>query len=245
MFIAYFDDSGHSINSPVLTVAGVVAKASKWESFEEKWAKRLRRAKVPMFHMTDYESGKQDFTGWGHRKRMAFIVDLAAIVKNTIECGVGASVLMEDWQTVMPKNFVDADFVARRGPYSLLFQICLEKIEEVVKVPASETIACVFDENNFVRGAIAEHYRDVKKGQKLENTFGALVFDNKANLLPLQAADMVAYEAYKHVTNQIVQGGKRAERKLHANLWSSKRVFSFWLDQAGMRRYIEEAKSEH
>src|ERR1017187_4133979 len=43
---------------------------------------------------------------------------------------------------------------------------------------------------------------------EIETYIGSLTFDNKANLIPLQAADILAYEAMKNADNLVLQNGK-------------------------------------
>src|SRR5688572_11949778 len=133
-FIAYFDDSGHTSDSPVISVAAVAAKAVAWQRFNEKWSKRLRRVRIFSFHMTDYESRRKEFEGWDEDKRLALITDLSSILKNSVECGVGATVIMKDWLAVMPDQFERPKFIAERGPYPLLFQVCVEHIIAKLKI---------------------------------------------------------------------------------------------------------------
>jgi hypothetical protein len=151
--------------------------------------------------MTDYECRQQEFAGWANEKRIAFIHDLTAILKNTVRCGVAASMAMEDWLAIMPPSFERPEFVAKNGAYQFLFQLCVEALVKHGK--PSEPIACVFDDNQFVRGALAEHFEDFKRELQLEETLVSLNFGNKLKFLPVQAADLVAYESYKHVKTKL------------------------------------------
>ena len=238
-FIAYFDDGGHTSDSPVISVAAVVAKTAAWELFDAKWSKRLRRAGISSFHMTDYESRKKGFNGWDEHKRLALITDLAAILKNSITWGVGATVTMKDWLAVMPEQFERPDFIAKRGPYPLLFQLCVEHILPNVKLNSSQKLACVFDKNHFIRGSLEEHYRDVLKAHPYSTQLGALTFDTADRAAPLQAADILAYEGHKHIKNQVVENGQRPERKLHAMLRKSERIQYFTLTEQSLREYCD------
>ena len=123
MFAAYFDDSGDPSSTQVLSVGGILSRVKDWELFDEKWSKRLRRNRVSIMHMKHYEHGIKDFAGWDKDKRIAFMQDLCAILKNSSKCGVAATVKMEDWLSVMPGNFERPDFVSRQGAYQFLFQL--------------------------------------------------------------------------------------------------------------------------
>lgn len=64
MFIAYFDGSGKLEDSKVLSMAGLVAPAKDWETFELKWQRILRRNRVSVMHMTDFNAREGEFKGW-------------------------------------------------------------------------------------------------------------------------------------------------------------------------------------
>lgn len=246
MFVAYFDDGGHTSDSSVLSVAAVAAKSTTWERFNEKWSKRLRRAGTSPFHMTDFENRKKGFEGWGEDKRLALITDLAAILKNSVECGIGATVVMKDWLVVMPEQFERPDFISKRGPYPLLFQACIEHILSKVKLNSPETLTCVYDRNLFIRSSLEEHYRNVLNSHPYSAKLGALTFDSADKAMPLQAADILAYEGHKHMRNQVVENGQRPERKLHAMLRKSDRIEYLTLTQQSLRDYcnaIRESES--
>jgi hypothetical protein len=98
MFIAYFDESGHPADSSLLTVAALVAPEKAWTAFEGKWRRILRRYHVTVFHMTDYENRQGEFAGWNIDKRIAFVSDFAAIIKNAIIYGVADSMPMPSWK---------------------------------------------------------------------------------------------------------------------------------------------------
>jgi len=236
-FIAYFDDGGHTSDSPVISVAAVAAKTAAWERFDSKWCKRLRRARISSFHMTDFENRKKWFHGWDEDKRLALITDLAAILKNSIARGVGVTVTMKDWLAVMPEQFERPDFIAKRGPYPLLFQLCIEHILSTEKLHSSHKLDCVFDKNQFILGSLTEHYRDVLSAHPYSAQLGTLTFDTADSATPLQAADILAYEGHKHLKNQVLEDGRRPERRLRAVLRKSERIQYFTLTEQSLRDY--------
>ena len=62
-FSAYFDASGTK-RSPILTVAGFVGRASKWERFNREWNEILVREGVGFMHMTEFVSSRSEFSSW-------------------------------------------------------------------------------------------------------------------------------------------------------------------------------------
>ena len=66
-------------------------------------------------------------------------------------------------------------------------------------------------------------------------------------LKPLQAADVVAYEIFKHVENQILDGGQRHPRRLSAlDLFrrQDERYVTFW-NKDRLIHWLAECDREH
>lgn len=216
-----------------------IINASRRRGVCQQPARQLRRFGVSAFHMTDYECRRGEFAGWDNDRRVAFITNLGAIIKNTVSCGAAGGVVMKDWLAVMPDQFERPDFIAKRGPYPLLFQMCVEQALKTIKLDPSETLACVHDNNRFICGALLEHYQAVLKIEPYSTQLGALTFDRADRIQPLQAADILAYESHKYLRNFLVDGGIREERKLHAMLMKSERIKSFFLTQEGLHAYCD------
>jgi hypothetical protein len=225
MFIAYFDESGHPADCSLLTVAALVAPEKAWAAFEGKWRRILRRYRVTVFHMTDYENRQGEFAGWDIDKRIAFISDLAAIIKNTIVYGVAASIPMPFWKDSIGAFLSDERSKrTRQVPYIHLLGSCIEDIEEFVKLPKGETIACVFDQNDFIRHIVGLFYNGLVAVRGWKDVFGSLTFGDRSQVIPLQAADMMAYEAWKYAQHWDEFPSGRSRRKLLRNLSATNRL---------------------
>ncbi len=223
VFIAYLDESGGPDQS-VFTVAGFVATEKAWSRFVAEWKKVLSEFGVQALHMTDFENRRGEFANdWSDEKRIEFISALAWIVTDTVELGVSSSVLLRDFENVF--------FATKRGrgtmraAYRLSFQTCLEEIATHIPPAKGELIPCVCEENNSVRGvAVERHFIALKQSRGWREIFGTISFAPKRNRIPLQSADMLAYETFKHVTNQYVSGPLRPSRKLIQALGQSQRL---------------------
>ena len=75
--------------------------------------------------------------------RLSLIVDLSAIVTNSINLGVAHSLVVQDWNAVMDQRW-EIESERKRATYVLLLQTCLEQIAVRIKLPKGEQIACVF-----------------------------------------------------------------------------------------------------
>jgi hypothetical protein len=83
-------------------------------------------------------------------------------------------------------------------------QSCLEDLVEFGDtLPSGEKIACIFDENKLVAGkkpeclgAAVNHYSDLKNARGWDRLAG-IIFENKREFVPLQAADMLAMKVIR------------------------------------------------
>jgi hypothetical protein len=70
---AYFDESGtHGEESPVITIAGFIASADQWSSYERDLSQLLADYEVKVFHARKIRTSKGDFKGWPTTKRSRF-----------------------------------------------------------------------------------------------------------------------------------------------------------------------------
>ncbi|MBU6479065.1 MAG: DUF3800 domain-containing protein [Nitrospirae bacterium] len=223
MYIAFFDESGNPSDKEVVTLAGFVAPAKKWEKFESSWKRILRRHKVPFFHLTDYNRRKPPYDNWSEDNRISFTSDLAAITKNAIILGSAHSVVVKDWNEVVVPFFATKK-LKRRSWYVFLQQGVLEDIVKYVKLPRGEQISCVFDRNHDMDSRAIEHYNELIKHRGWGEIFKDISFEDKTRFVPLQAADMLAGLARQRVEEKVVQGSFDQEGKLLANLCANSQI---------------------
>jgi hypothetical protein len=80
----------------------------------------------------------------------------------------------------------------------------------------------------------------LEMGTSLQDCLGGITFLPKTSSRALQAADIIAYESFKHTTNQFVRSDPLPIRKLFSALASSKLMSGFYFD----RNDLLEAKDE-
>lgn len=238
---AYMDESG-GLDRPVITVSAVVANAKQWARLERKWLGVLRREGVSVFRMSLFENRRGEFEGWPDNRRFSFIYDLSQIIIDNVALGVATCTATEDYLAVMAPAMIAGDD-PKTDPYRYLLQCCLEEIHRFLRIPATERIACVFERSDGHRGAaLADSYdRLLSTRIGLRSIFGPKIeFRAKTDphATPLQVADLLAYEGYKHVTNQYVLGGERAPRKLLLRLLETRKFTVGWHDRAMLTRLL-------
>jgi len=246
--IAYFDESGKPEDKPVVSLAAFVATDLKWRRFDVRWMTALRTykaaihktAKIPWFHMTDYESpNAKPYGQWSKQKRIGLASSLADITKDAITFGTVHSLVVSDWNEIIVPR-LENTYKQKRGWYIFLLQGLLEDIANFVRVPRYETIACVFDENKEIAGAAKLHYAGLKSSKNWSQIFGSSSYDSSPLFPGLQAADMLAFEGRRAVKNKVLDSGERPISKLLENLSSRKQITVARYTRDGLVKFHDE-----
>ena len=98
----YGDESGTTEGKRVATVAGYLAQIGEWRGFERDWSKVLKRYHIELMHRSDLESFYGAFVGWNGIRRTALLSELQPIIKSHTKVAIGAAVIKQDWEEVMP-----------------------------------------------------------------------------------------------------------------------------------------------
>ena len=232
MLQAYFDES---YGPKVFTLAGLVSSAASWGRFSREWNSTLRRFGIEgRFHMNEFESGRGDFTGWATTRKVALARELARLIRGHAQLLVGVSVLVEDFARVYPIDPMNP----RDNPltvYEYCMQSCLERIATAMQTGRHE-IDLFFDRNRQHQTTATHFQYILAKTHDWDHVFGSMTFASSHQHVPLQAADVVAYENYKQVLNQFVDGGRIPPRKLHEALRKHPRTFFGYFDGPTLER---------
>src|SRR5262249_52278898 len=101
-------------------------------------------------------------------------------------------------------------------PYSCCFHWLIALVIERVRFPyPGWRLGCIHEDNDYKRDAV-DAWDWVKATQDIASRLGTLAFATKADCVPLQAADVLAWESQKALADP-----KRPERKSFAALKSN------------------------
>jgi hypothetical protein len=213
MLTAYFDETGHEAD-PVLNFAGMagfVAPHGRWLNFENQWRDTLKNAGLnDPFHMKEFAHSAGQFKSWKGKedKRRLLLGRLIEIIRETKATPIGAAVFLRDFESLTPVQ--RSHF---RGPYYLCFQTVTRgaAIEAVFEDPA-EKVAMVYAFNeeygtaNAHNGAEALWHlmkKHVTLDCNMNERMGSYASSTPAKMMPLQAADLFAYELCHEFENRI------------------------------------------
>jgi len=212
------DETGHSDdpNFHFSGMAGFVAPADQWKIFEPRWQAILDRfgLKEP-FHMKDFAHFQGQFKkGWkdNEAKRRDLFGQLLREILGLKPIPVGAIVSVEAFN-----GLTKCQQDSFKNPYHVTFQICTKGAAVLAAFLDNEKVAMVYSYNQEF-GAIPskDTYSVDQAGdaEKLWHTMqqitdhgkwmGSYASSTPAEMVPLQAADVFAYELAKEFENILV-----------------------------------------
>jgi hypothetical protein len=192
LFEAYFDDSGTDAGSPAVTCAGYVALRKYWRALDSHWKHALKSYHLKYFRMSEFAQRTGQFKGWNEEKRRRALNLFMDIIREHVEQGLVASVYKSDYDSLV------ADEIKKEvgGSFALCANLSFAEAELFITGQRKRKhVRYVFENGTLNIGQIAEGFRRAYRDPyALE--WRSLDFMPKV-WRPLQAADMIAYEACK------------------------------------------------
>ena len=225
MLVSYFDESGTHETSTSLAVGGFIAPEPQWRKFEKDWRRALREEGLSYTHMNELENLKGPFADWDRSRMQRFQRRLLDVIKDHATHGDAATMRSADYEKLVLAD-PDPELPKKVGT---MYERCAAKSMELSykwaldKYP-KQRIHFVFEKGQRVGALTAWFDRERRQYPLLD----PLEFADKKEILPLQAADIFAYEAWKHVQNQYVpsqpnRGTRKSlealKRLIHIHLW--------------------------
>lgn len=224
MLKLFLDDAGSqdNLDKPIFAVGGYVAPAEVWDSFTLAWQSVLDDLGASSYHATDCEPGSN---GFGHRKFATWNIDRLLELKrrlapltHQLSAGAGRGLVVpeHDSQLLHDRDFVNRIDGARKYlPLFLVLEAALDWVaSEWPDRPQGEKIAVIFE--GGTKGlALA---RSMFKKLREQMTWAKEVYTDtlgsaSKDFPPMQAADMLAFEAYKNLEGMLLNP-PRPERKI-------------------------------
>ena len=210
MLTAYFDESGTEQRSPYYVVAGYVGKDEQWARFSDEWRGVLSRYGIDFFHMTDFENRQKQFRSLKKDERQCMLNSLTTFMRLRTLAAFPGVVLKSDYDEAIPA--AHREEIGR--PYHICASICMKSLGQwAEKHGHQEPITYVFEKGAEHSGDVLEAHTKALKDPKMRSKFrlGELRFADKREAIPLQAADILAYEVWKDTCNK-ASGSPRSER---------------------------------
>jgi hypothetical protein len=190
-FIGYFDDGGHPDNEEVVLVAGWIGTEEQWSLFEKEWKKALADAGIPEergFHATDFESPRcKDYSGWTKHQKDCFRDRLINLACTRTRMSFATLIPMYDYKMVNEEVALE-ECIGK--PYAVAGRIIGKQLNEwrAEYNKTNVSIVTVFENGTKHKGDLMDLLA--------RDGFDPPVFREKQAAVPLQAADLLAWEYF-------------------------------------------------
>ena len=186
MYTAFYDDSGSAAESLAVVVGGFVALDTQWVEFTRNWNDSLRRFGISRLHMREFAHSIGEFSQFRNDRsgREWFLNQLLGHIRLRVTYSNAHAVLMSDYHAVNGTYALDYGF----PPYALAGRTCIARINLWAEKCGigKGNIRHVFEAGSAGSGKL---FDSVLRDHKTQITFKP-----KSECVPLQAADLFAYE---------------------------------------------------
>jgi hypothetical protein len=191
-YTAYFDDSGHPEDQDFLLVGGFVSTEEQWFLFGREWRGVLDRYGIAAFHMTDFERSKK----WTRCEKDTILLQLTSLIRARVQYCVVHGMSMNDYREVNNVHALE-QFVGK--PFALVARSVMAGINKWKRAGLNrDNVLTILEDGTLHRG----DFMDAMARDGLP----CPTFAKKAEgLVPLQAADWLAWEAFQAMKTNIVR----------------------------------------
>jgi len=254
MIQAYMDDSGTHAKAPICTLGGYFGGVGRWKEFERRWQSVLDRYHVKDFHAKRFwaktPTGERvdDYKGWSDEKADLFLKELLKTIERSTIYPFVSGVVAEEWKKIelaQRRLFTGATRSHPTGAPTrsifLAFIGCIFRITSYCKPGITVEIVVDQDRRNekwahlCIRGLKDEI-------PELGRQIGDLTFADRKKARPLQAADLIAYEAnlYARIANGDANAPMRPSYRAALVRARSVEDFQLW-DKARFETFFSDA----
>jgi hypothetical protein len=205
MVQGFFDDSGKESDpsNKIVCIAGYVAAPGMWNGFQEMWRHMLVKHNLKWLHMKDFlndKSSEYAYLGLDWPRKQRILEDFASAIKINQLIGFGISVDAEAWQR-MPKETIKAQGTVQEFCFIRILRTLVERIK---RSAPEEHVSITFDCDRAYTPARFQRYIAVRdKFPDAERYLAAFNIAEPKVYVPLQAADLLAWETRKDLLRQI------------------------------------------
>lgn len=181
------DESGTHDGSPVITVGAAWAKPSVWKKWTSDW--NVAKRPIQVHHSVDCHNRDGEWKGWTKKERDDYVKRiLPVIAKHKIRGRVSGLDLNAYKESLSHRPGVIELF---GDPYVACFQWAVTDICETLENEGHRRIAFIHEQNDKQEEAVRVFRRIEREFPDLAIS---ITFAPKKEFVPLQCADVLAYE---------------------------------------------------
>src|SRR5579872_862695 len=251
---AYWDDSGTHDGAPVAVAACYIADAVQWNEFVRNWNEAREEEGFDVFHMADFmakpERGIKPYCDWSKEKKRHVFFRLASIINTRIRHGIAFGVPVSCFERCAPEH-LKSELAPDAFTYAV--QTVMAMISEwYAKFGRGKGVQYIF-ESRAGAGKISQLWDVMRERPDGARQFGGhpevpegLLFRNKRDFKPLQAADILAWNAYHYLSPQIAASLEEAApypKPYIDALWTGRPVRLSFFTEAQLQAGFEDMRS--
>jgi hypothetical protein len=197
---AYLDESGtHGTESPVVILTCAIATTAQWAAYETEFAELLAEFGAKTFHAKKLRGSKGDFKGWPVKKKALFNSRFLQLNDRYLSAGFVIELSKSDYDEI----YRSGHFPPRARPdtqYSLCFRAALWRSLIYMQERKQEwPLTVVLEQGHQNCGDALRVYGETRErlSDEFQAILGPIALDSKATCLPIAAADLLAYSAFR------------------------------------------------
>jgi hypothetical protein len=206
----FFDDSGveSDANAPYVCMAGYVADISYWVPFVMQWQDLLQKHDMKTLHMREFIHLRGDIKdrGWDTQKRDAVLAELIHAIKKSRLVGIGVGIDGVTWKSEIARLKKAA---GGKGWWPSPQEMCFFRIMKLFNLRMerdgqNDAVSVVFDSDpQFSPGRLKLFAKIKERDAGARRRFVAITFGDPWAYIPLQAADLLAWETRKALVQKL------------------------------------------
>lgn len=198
----YADVSG-SKDKTFVVAGAYVAGQPHWRKFRRAWGAILKDAGVDVFHATDFNLSEGEFVSWkgDAERQVRFSKRFTGCATRRTALGVGFGLLRAAYNEVLEEKLRGLQRPdARVSPEAYAIMNCLSHVDRVATEHGlHERFAVILESGGGSGDAVAILDMLKETGEPWTDRYVSFTTMAKSERA-LQAADLLAYECWKHVT---------------------------------------------
>jgi hypothetical protein len=204
MWQAFVDDSGHRQHAPVLVLGGFLAPYSQWQRFIEDWRLMLDMDPgIAYFKMNEAHRLRGEFIGWSESRRDERVRLAYQTIEDYVSLQVSCIIDLKALDRVVPTNPLTG---RPMNPFLVAFGGLISGVaRNQERFSVHEKIDFIFDDQVMEKSKIVEGWEEFKENSPpgLKALMGDIPgFRDDEDVLPLQAADLLAWWVRKMATEE-------------------------------------------
>jgi Protein of unknown function (DUF3800) len=251
-FTLYCDDSGTHNESEWAIAACVIAPVEQWEKFREEWQCVARDEGFEVFHLNKFVARKPPFDTpeWENAdKRDRTMRRLIGIIRTRTTCAYASALQKSAYDEEVPEK-IKADRIMGKNHYTFAVRMCMGRLVRWrIQHGYTHPIQFVFDRVSKGKGeidmvfnrALSEGAESALAGMGIEE--GGWSFEDKSQFIPIQAADVLAWEALHHMKTFSICGDQFKPRRSYLALREIPGMHKYY-DREGLRELVAHLKSK-